>query len=395
VFTVTLNLVASVASRPPRTSYAFIAAAMLIVLISSSVNAGTRPVHVVVLGRVIDDKASQPIEDALVIATWTRTWSGFHNTGSQCFYVAAGRSKSDGSFEIRATLPRLKGVSEKIKPDVFVYKPGYQLSLSPQRLRERPVHPSNVEPIAKSSIFLPALEKMWPDREPVRYLVPSTLNRTDRLRYLRNLAHSTACYFADESEKNALDFLHAIRDEASAKVVTNYDRYLVRVIERRIEEAKGDKTALWPERPFPSVFSAAQRVDQHGPAVLQKVLGMPGSDPNERGDGDRTALMIATAYSLPDHVKILLDAGADPNAKSWETGESALHLAVGGVLAYRNSPERYPKALAVLQLLLSSENVCTDRPDISGKSPMRVAEENLPEVFAMMKAKPSSGNCAQ
>jgi hypothetical protein len=367
---------------------------MLIVFVTPSVSANTRPIPVVVSGRVIDDKASQPIEDAFIVATWTRSWSGFHSTAHQCFYVAAGRSRSDGSFEIRADLPKLKGVYPKIRPDVFVYKPGYQLSLSPQRLRERRVHPSNVDPIAKSSIFWPALEKMWPDREPVRYLVLSTLNRTDRLRYLRNLAHSTSCYFAEETGKNALDFLQAIRDEASAKAVTNYDRYLLRSIQRRIDEANGVKDAPWPERPFPSVFSAAQRVDQ-GPATLQKVLGMPGSDSNERGDGDQTALMRATAFSLPDHVKILLDAGADPNAISWETGESALHLAVGGVLAYRDSPERYPKALAVLQLLLGSQNVCIDRPDISGKSPLRVAEEKLPEVFAMMKAKPSSADCAQ
>ncbi len=371
------------------------ALATLFLPIAPTSHASPEPFPVVVKGRVVDDAASKPIEDAVVLAHWTRYVSGFHGGVHYCFHVESTRSKSDGSFEIRATLPPLRGVSAKLEPAVVVYKPGYQTSL--KRMR---VHPDNKESVVRMSIFWEPIERMPLDKkEPIRYLVPSTLDRTDRLRYLNTIARAASCGSAEDSEKNGLELLHALRNEASASAVTNYEQYLVRRIEYRIQLAKGNKNGHRPERPKPSVVEAVKSRDA---SRLEQALRAPGSDPNERDDDDMTALMIASRFGSPELVRILLEAGSDPNKIEWGEGSTALHQATSGAMSAKNVPDRYSHFMATIQTLLASKTLCADITNIFGKTPLdfAIGKEYVgsplhPDIVALIRARQSPTDCRQ
>ena len=58
-----------------------------------------------------------------------------------------------------------------------------------------------------------------------------------------------------------------------------------------------------------------------------KVLLDAGADVDARDEFGRTVLMWAAGNGTPENIKVLLDAGADLNVRTWEGGTALLSAA--------------------------------------------------------------------
>ena len=94
----------------------------------------------------------------------------------------------------------------------------------------------------------------------------------------------------------------------------------------RLIQAGADPNAKGGVNGWTALMHAVHK--NRGDSVVALLNG--GADPNRRGDGGSTPLLMAAGYGYFDIVGILLDYGADAHA-TLANGDTALDLAIGGV----------------------------------------------------------------
>lgn len=350
------------------------------------------PGYVTVRGQVIDDTTSQPIDDALVVAQWIGHVSLYMTGYTTCYYLETTRTRVDGSFEIKAKVSAPPGLDERPNayPGIVVYKPGYQLSLKRAQV-------GGALGVTRATFLSTGIERTPLSRTKlVRYLVPSSLDTTDRIRYLNIIARAAAC--TRETDSKLRPLLSALSDEASAIAKSEYDNYLVRRLKYALAVADGNKDAPPPTRSVPSVLMATMAGNA---SQLREALRAPSADFNERDDDDIPALGIASSRGKADLVRLLLDAGADPNKIDSGEGDTALHRAVfGAINNSKNGESVYSRYLTTIQLLLESPIICPDIRNIHGYTAREYAwgtpagSPPLPEIVALIEQRRKQDSCA-
>jgi ankyrin repeat protein len=97
-----------------------------------------------------------------------------------------------------------------------------------------------------------------------------------------------------------------------------------------------------------------------------------GCDPNVRCKSGNTALWWATTNGFPEIVRLMINSGADLNAKSVRYSETALMRAITNASPGLNHSRRQR---AVLEILLEQDNDLSLTDD-SGNQPLKLAAWN-------------------
>jgi hypothetical protein len=107
-----------------------------------------------------------------------------------------------------------------------------------------------------------------------------------------------------------------------------------------------------------------------------KMLLNAGADPNVRSYMDQTALMAAvTAYYSPvEKAKLLIGAGADVNAQDKNGYTSLMHIISGSF--GRDSPGKYAEQVELCSLLITA-GARTDLPDSRGLTVVDILDNEL------------------
>jgi hypothetical protein len=300
----------------------------------------------VIRGRVVDDATARPIEGALVVATWIEH-RGNHFA---CYHVETAQTSSDGTVAMTVTLapPRERESSTPLAfPDIVVYARGYETSLA--RLRAAGWQQAAFHHVTTERAPFTGTER-------TRYLVPATMDRNDRITYLRVLADAADC-IGDTGRTQALR--EALAAEAREIAVTDYDHFVA----RWLAGEAGSPARLSP------VFAA---VESRNEAALRAALQSPAADPNDRDLEGTTALMRACARGRSTMVEMLLDAGADPARNDFKEGQTALHAAVLGAIG-RRDPASRPAYLAIVTRLLRWPGLDPRAPDVHGRTALDYA----------------------
>ncbi len=92
-----------------------------------------------------------------------------------------------------------------------------------------------------------------------------------------------------------------------------------------------------------------------GTYTLESALSR-GADPNARDENGTPVLILAAAAQKPDHVQLLLQAGADVNQPD-SGGDTAIHAAASG------------KNLEILRMTAAAKNARIDSVDALGRTP--------------------------
>lgn len=111
-----------------------------------------------------------------------------------------------------------------------------------------------------------------------------------------------------------------------------------------------------------------------GDPEVMAVLLDAGADPNREGPMDVTPLHLAAGFADRAIVELLIDAGADLEAKSWRRDYTPLHFAAS---------EDNPEALRVLL----ERGALPDAPAAGGRTPLHVAlgeQASLATVAALL-----------
>jgi ankyrin repeat protein len=314
-----------------------------------------------VQSRVIDDVRQRPIAGAMVTATW---WE--HASRSlTCYHAETAATNQDGVATMTASVrpPTQRAVWGNLgeHPSMVVYARGYETSLARLRaagMKFAVVHSRSTEDLS----LLP--------KERTRYLVPSTMDRNDRITYLRVLGDAALCLRNEAPRSYSVRFLQALKDEADQIAVTDYDRFVGQWLAFLIALARGEPRPDAP--PYGGVITAAIN---RSPRQLAAALGSPTADPDDRDTDGRTALMHACFYGLPSMVNMLLDAGADPGRHDFNDGYNALHAAVQGASGFAvQEPARRTAYIAVVERLLRSPRVDPEAHDARGISARATAQ---------------------
>ena len=323
---------------------------------------------VTIHGRVIDETSGQPIDGAVVAATWR------HNRrprGYNC-YIETRRTSSDGLVTIKTRLPQpaLPGAqTPREYPNVIVHARGYQTSLAELGSvgSRRTVRNEGTERLT----FAP------PHRTV--YLVPSKMDRNDRITYLRVLADAAACTGDDGRDVNGLVLLEALKTEADEIAVTDYDRFVAEWLAYRMQQVRRNSAAT-PPTPG-AVLTAVEAAD---PWRLAAALRKRDADPDDRDLEGTTALMRASSRGLRLIVEMLLDAGADPARHDFKEAKTSLHAALeGAATALHSDPARHWAYLGIVQSLLHSERIDPAALDVHGRTARSYLNALPPEILAL------------
>jgi Ankyrin repeats (many copies) len=334
---------------------------LVFVILALFIGACFRPSQytLTVRGSVVDDTTGAPVPDAIVVSHWSGHVSGFMTGFVKCYHVETTRTRDDGSYEVKARIPR-PDVDDPPNeyPAIVVYKPGYQTSLS--RIKEAVPWVTSLSEVTERAGLA----------QRVRYLVPTTQDRKERVRYLGFVGQAASCPGAGASQQNLLPLLTALRDDARAIAKTDYDQWVIRRLEWTMDVARGNADAMPPSRDLTSVIVT---VVNRNPGGLARALALPTAEVDDRDERDRTALMLASFDGSAAMVRMLLQAGADPN-KGNEEGGTALHSAVEGALYFAKDPVTESRYVDIIRALRAA-NVDVGRANVHGQTARLVAEQ--------------------
>lgn len=165
-------------------------------------------------GRVVEEESRKPIEGVIVVVKWEGYISALVDSQRVCVYVQTTITDKNGYYKFPAWKKSSEiGPVQKIKPDITVYKIGYQ----------------------------------WPDKilgkHNEYYLTPAKGTSGERLEYLSRI--TVSCSHEKEIEVNLLPLYKAVYKEAKNIAVTKTDKDTVETLLFGLESIEFDSiTAL-------------------------------------------------------------------------------------------------------------------------------------------------------
>ncbi len=164
-------------------------------------------------GRVVEEESCKPIEGVIVVVKWEGYISALVDSQRVCVYVQTTTTDKNGYYKFPAWKKSSEmGHVQKIKPDITVYKTGYQ----------------------------------WPDRILGKYneyyLTPAKGMREDRLAHLMRMSRVTTCSNAGRSKKNRYLLLNTLYEEAKGIAVNDKEKEIVDYLEYGAEFSLVDES---------------------------------------------------------------------------------------------------------------------------------------------------------
>ena len=158
-------------------------------------------------GRVVEEGSRKPIEGVIVVVKWEGYISALVDSQRVCVYVQTTTTDKNGYYKFPAWKKSSEiGPVQKIKPDITVYKTGYQ----------------------------------WPDKILGKYneyyLTPAKGTSSERLEYLNKVKRNTVCGAAGKSKENLLVLRKALYNEAQNLTKVPKDQKVVEALLRSLEK---------------------------------------------------------------------------------------------------------------------------------------------------------------
>lgn len=132
-------------------------------------------------GKVIDKTTGKPVDGVIVVVGWTGSTMTPAHSQTQCFHVESTVTDENGKYSISRWFSTPKPLMGT-KTYITLYKTGYQ-------------------------------EAEW-FSEDIKYLVPFTGTREERLAYLERLIRSGSCHSAGASKKALFPLYKSLYEEA-------------------------------------------------------------------------------------------------------------------------------------------------------------------------------------
>lgn len=146
-------------------------------------------------GRVVEEESRKPIEGVIVVVKWEGYISAFVDSQRSCVHVQTTTTDKNGYYKFPDwKKPDKRGPVQKIKPDITVYKTGYQ----------------------------------WPDKTLAKaneyYLTPAKGTSTERLKFFKRIVRSLGCGAAGRSGKNKYNLYKTLYNDAKPLIKTEEDK---------------------------------------------------------------------------------------------------------------------------------------------------------------------------
>lgn len=146
-------------------------------------------------GRVVEAESRKPIEGAIVVVRWEGYVSALVDSQSVCVHVQTTTTDKDGRYKFPAwNKPDKRGPVKEIRPDITVYKTGYQ----------------------------------WPDKILGKaneyYLTPAKGTSAEKLKFFERIVRSFGCGAAGRSGKNKYNLYKTLYNDAKPLIKTEEDK---------------------------------------------------------------------------------------------------------------------------------------------------------------------------